>query len=214
MARHLDACPLRIRPRPGAAFAVVFQACWYIPTTVVGARCSPFALPVRVRVPVPVGPPAEQPLRASQRPAARVAEEEVASRRATILSDTNGVSQEAAGCSASSRVTTESPSFRSCTACARDHCRCGGRGSSRGAVNAYYGPRGFMPLDHSVVFDGGWRILDGQVPFRDYTTPNALIRRFCKRCSFLPSGSPGRRTSCTRRYSTACSRFWSTSSCG
>ena len=26
------------------------------------------------------------------------------------------------------------------------------------ALNFHYGPRGFMPLDHSVVFDGGWRI--------------------------------------------------------
>ena len=33
-----------------------------------------------------------------------------------------------------------------------------------GAVNAYYGPRGFMPLDHSVVFDGGWRTLAARSP--------------------------------------------------
>jgi hypothetical protein len=32
-----------------------------------------------------------------------------------------------------------------------------------------------MPLDQSIVFDGGWRILQGQVPFRDFTTPSGLV---------------------------------------
>jgi hypothetical protein len=31
-----------------------------------------------------------------------------------------------------------------------------------------------MPLDQSIVFDGGWRVLGGQVPFRDFTTPAGL----------------------------------------
>ena len=56
------------------------------------------------------------------------------------------------------------------------------------AVNAHYGPRGFMPLDHSVVFDGGWRTLEGQVPFRDYTTPNALTPSFIQAGFFLVFG--------------------------
>jgi hypothetical protein len=34
---------------------------------------------------------------------------------------------------------------------------------------------GYMPLDQSIVFDGGWRILGGQVPFRDFTTPSGLV---------------------------------------
>ena len=33
---------------------------------------------------------------------------------------------------------------------------------------------GFMPLDQSVVFDGAWRLLSGQVPFRDFTAPDGL----------------------------------------
>jgi len=33
---------------------------------------------------------------------------------------------------------------------------------------------GFMPLDQSIVFDGAWRLLSGQVPFRDFTTPDGL----------------------------------------
>jgi len=34
------------------------------------------------------------------------------------------------------------------------------------------GRRGFMPLDQSVVFDGGWRILSGQIPWRDFHAPS------------------------------------------
>ncbi len=36
------------------------------------------------------------------------------------------------------------------------------------------GRLGFMPLDQSIVFDGAWRLLSGQVPFRDFTTPDGL----------------------------------------
>lgn len=43
------------------------------------------------------------------------------------------------------------------------------------AIELYYGRRGFMPIDQATVFDGGWRTLSGQVPFRDYTTPNAIL---------------------------------------
>ncbi len=32
-----------------------------------------------------------------------------------------------------------------------------------------------MPLDQSIVFDGGWRLLGGQTPFRDFTTPAGLV---------------------------------------
>jgi hypothetical protein len=38
-----------------------------------------------------------------------------------------------------------------------------------------YGRRGYMPLDHSITFDGGWRVLSGQVPYRDFTTPSGLV---------------------------------------
>ena len=33
---------------------------------------------------------------------------------------------------------------------------------------------GFMPLDQSICFDGGWRILSGEVPLRDYVAPNGF----------------------------------------
>jgi hypothetical protein len=43
------------------------------------------------------------------------------------------------------------------------------------AVNLHFGRRGFLPLDQSIVFDGGWRMLNGQMPFRDFTTPSAIV---------------------------------------
>ncbi|MEZ4219227.1 MAG: hypothetical protein R3E88_22375 [Myxococcota bacterium] len=43
------------------------------------------------------------------------------------------------------------------------------------AVAWHYGTRGFMPLDQSIVFDGGWRVASGQVPFRDFGTPSGLV---------------------------------------
>ena len=43
------------------------------------------------------------------------------------------------------------------------------------SVNLVFGRRGFMPLDQSIVFDGGWRLLSGQVPFRDFAAPSGLV---------------------------------------
>lgn len=42
----------------------------------------------------------------------------------------------------------------------------------------YYGRIGYMPQDSSTVFDGGWRILSGQIPFRDFTLSNAILPVF------------------------------------
>ena len=41
-------------------------------------------------------------------------------------------------------------------------------------LTLHFGRRGFMPLDQSIVFDWGWRTLHGQVPFRDYVTPDGV----------------------------------------
>jgi hypothetical protein len=43
------------------------------------------------------------------------------------------------------------------------------------AVNLHFGRRGFLPLDQSIVFDGGWRMLNGQIPFRDFTAPSGIV---------------------------------------
>lgn len=37
-----------------------------------------------------------------------------------------------------------------------------------------YGRIGFMPYDESIAFDGGWRVLSGQVPYRDFSTPDGV----------------------------------------
>lgn len=42
------------------------------------------------------------------------------------------------------------------------------------ALSLHHGRRGYMPLDQSIVFDGGWRILSGQIPFHDYHAPNGF----------------------------------------
>lgn len=41
-------------------------------------------------------------------------------------------------------------------------------------ISLFYGRLGFMPFDQAPMFDGGWRILSGQIPFRDFTTPAGL----------------------------------------
>jgi len=43
------------------------------------------------------------------------------------------------------------------------------------SVNLTYGRRGFLPLDQSIVFDGGWRLMSGQVPFRDFVAPSGIV---------------------------------------
>lgn len=44
-----------------------------------------------------------------------------------------------------------------------------------GAVSFYYGQFGFMPLDQSILFDAGWRILSGQTPFCDFVMPCGMV---------------------------------------
>ena len=35
-------------------------------------------------------------------------------------------------------------------------------------INYYYGFIGVMPMDNTVLFNGGYRILKGYIPFTDY----------------------------------------------
>ncbi len=39
----------------------------------------------------------------------------------------------------------------------------------------YYGRIGYMPMDQSVMFDGGWRVLCGQIIFRDFTVSHGVV---------------------------------------
>lgn len=51
-----------------------------------------------------------------------------------------------------------------------------------------YGGQGLMPLDQSIVFDGGWRVLSGQVPYRDFGTPAGLLPILLQAVSFALFG--------------------------
>jgi len=42
-------------------------------------------------------------------------------------------------------------------------------------VALHYGRMGYLPLDQSIVFDGGYRLLSGQLPYRDFMTPAAVV---------------------------------------
>lgn len=41
-------------------------------------------------------------------------------------------------------------------------------------ISLYYGRIGFMPLDQSIVFDGAWRIISHQLPYKDFILPYGL----------------------------------------
>jgi hypothetical protein len=43
------------------------------------------------------------------------------------------------------------------------------------ALCLHYGRRGILGVDQSIVFDGAYRVLGGQVPYRDFVTPNGLV---------------------------------------
>ena len=43
------------------------------------------------------------------------------------------------------------------------------------AINQYYGNYGYMPLDLSVIYNGAWRVLNGEVPYRDFWLPHSTL---------------------------------------
>jgi dolichyl-phosphate-mannose-protein mannosyltransferase len=50
------------------------------------------------------------------------------------------------------------------------------------------GRLGFMPLDQSIIFDGGWRVLTGQVPLVDFFTPTGLVPLYLQALMFKVAG--------------------------
>lgn len=50
------------------------------------------------------------------------------------------------------------------------------------------GRLGFMPLDQSIIFDGGWRVLSGQVPLVDFVTPTGLVPLYLQALMFKVMG--------------------------
>lgn len=47
---------------------------------------------------------------------------------------------------------------------------------------------GFMPLDQSIIFDGGWRVLSGQLPLVDFFTPTGLVPLYLQALMFKVAG--------------------------
>ncbi len=52
----------------------------------------------------------------------------------------------------------------------------------------YTAGRGFMALDQSIVFDGGWRILSGQIPFRDFSLLTGAVPSLLQALFFKSGG--------------------------
>lgn len=52
-------------------------------------------------------------------------------------------------------------------------------------VNILYAGIGYMPLDQSIVFDGAWRILQGQTPYTDFYLPNGLVPIYLQSLFFI-----------------------------
>ncbi|TGL58872.1 hypothetical protein [Leptospira sarikeiensis] len=51
--------------------------------------------------------------------------------------------------------------------------------------NLHFALIGFQPLDGSIVFDGGWKILNGQIPFRDFSSPAGTTPSLIQAIFFL-----------------------------
>jgi hypothetical protein len=52
------------------------------------------------------------------------------------------------------------------------------------AFNWATGHRGVFLFDQSMIFDGGWRILQGQIPYKDFLIPFGPIAFYVQACSF------------------------------
>src|SRR3982750_635103 len=56
------------------------------------------------------------------------------------------------------------------------------------AFNWATGHRGVFLLDQSMIFDGGWRILEGQTPYRDFLIPFGPITFYIQALFFRVFG--------------------------
>lgn len=52
---------------------------------------------------------------------------------------------------------------------------CGAIALAAGIFSYLCGQRGFFALDQSIVFDGGFRVLHGQLPYRDFSAPHGML---------------------------------------
>ena len=56
------------------------------------------------------------------------------------------------------------------------------------ALNQHHGFLGYMPLDQSIVYNGAWRILNGQLPYVDFWLPFGLVPILLQSLLFLLLG--------------------------
>ncbi|MBV8202289.1 MAG: hypothetical protein JOZ15_16840 [Acidobacteria bacterium] len=68
---------------------------------------------------------------------------------------------------------------------------CGGLAvcASAALLSLRSGRVGYEPLDQSIIFDGGYRILHGQLPFRDFVAPAAVAPSFLQAAFFATCGT-------------------------
>lgn len=57
-----------------------------------------------------------------------------------------------------------------------------------GLICYFSGRRGFFALDQSIVFNGAWRILCGQIPFRDFYLPYGPVSIWIQAAAFQIGG--------------------------
>lgn len=57
-----------------------------------------------------------------------------------------------------------------------------------GFICYFSGMRGFFALDQSIVFNGAWRILSGQIPFRDFYLPYGPVSIWIQAAAFQIGG--------------------------
>ena len=53
-----------------------------------------------------------------------------------------------------------------------------------GLISYLSGMRGFFAMDQSIVFDGAWRILQGQIPFQDFFLPHGPLSMWIQALAF------------------------------
>lgn len=57
-----------------------------------------------------------------------------------------------------------------------------------GTISYLSGMRGFFAMDQSIVFDGAWRIVQGQVPYRDFLIPFGPVSMWMQASAFSFGG--------------------------
>ena len=200
----------------GLASPFVSQACWYIPTTLVGGALLVLRAPGRVRVPIPVSGHAEQRARACSVPRPKAAPKGGRPRRGPSFPTRAGWSASGSEIDKPRADAREHGMSFARAQRARGGCRDRRRPLRGGSERVRRPTRHSRPSSTTrscSTADGArWSARYPLPGLHDTQRPHPY--RFSKGCSSWRSGRPGRRTSFTPRFSTRCSQSSSTSSCG